>query len=98
MEEEIIFTEQGWATKSALDAMKKANYQSEKMALFGNINTDTGKQRNNLKWAFVKVGDTQKMCWVDNITNKAYKADGYAQTNIEIKKFTFVRWCTSFDL
>lgn len=53
---------------------------------------------DNRKWAYITVGGIRKMAWVDNKTMKAYKADGYEKTWIEIKKFVFERWCTSFDL
>jgi hypothetical protein len=56
------------------------------------------RNKDNLKWAYVFVGSTRKLCMVDNVTMKAYKVDGYAKTNIEIKNFRFNRWCTSFDL
>lgn len=38
------------------------------------------------------------MVWVDTITMKGFEANGYEQTDIEIKDFEFERWCTSFDL
>lgn len=53
---------------------------------------------DNLKYAKIKVCNTERLAWVNNKTNKAYKMDGYAKTNIEIKKFTFIRWATGFDL
>jgi len=52
----------------------------------------------NLKWAFVLIDGKREMCWVDNTTNKAYKADGYEQTDIEIENFSFERWCRLHDL
>jgi hypothetical protein len=53
---------------------------------------------DNRKWAWIKIANTRKLCWVDNKTMQAYKADGYSPTWIEIKKFTFERWATGFDL
>lgn len=55
-------------------------------------------KEDNRKWAWIKVGNTRKLCWVDNKTMKAYKTDGYSPTWIEIPKFTFERWATTFDL
>lgn len=56
------------------------------------------KNIDNRKWAWIVVGKTRKLCWVDNVTHKAYKSDGYRPTWMEIKKFTFERWATGFDL
>ena len=61
----------------------------------------TGKrvrESDNRKWAWIKVGQTKFLCYVDNVTMKAYKTDGYKPTYIEWKKFEFIRWATSFDL
>jgi hypothetical protein len=95
----------GWEKQSYRDAMK--NFQEKfhneffhKVMNNGFEIADKRKEQNqdNLKWAWIKIGNSRKMCWVDNVTNKAYKADGYGKTNIEIKNFSFERWCTGFDL
>ena len=52
---------------------------------------------DNRKLALIQIGNTKKMSFVDNKTMKAYKADGYKKTWIEIKKFKFIRWATLFD-
>ena len=54
--------------------------------------------KDNLKWAFIRKDSKRKMCWVDNVTNKAYEPNGYNKTDIEIKDFTFERWCRLIDL
>jgi len=54
-------------------------------------------KENNLKWAWIYVGNTKMMAWVDNKTKEAFKADGYEKTNMRWKKYGFTRWCTSFD-
>ncbi len=92
-----------WTTKEFRDTCKALEIKSLKRLIFHTGKYDISEQRakqnpDNLKWAYIMVGKTRVMCWVDNATNKAYKADGYSKTTIEIKKFTFVRWCTSFDL
>lgn len=97
-----------WMTSSMIEVEKKFNqivwdrmqkklmYCTEegfKLSRIRKVNN-----ANNLKWAWIKIANTRKMVWVDTVTKKAYKADGYAQTNMEIRKFTFERWCTGFDL
>ncbi len=95
----------GFETQSFRDGMKKFHDKFQKTFFHKLMNggfetSDKRKEQNqdNLKWAWIKIGNTRKMCWVDNVTNKAYKADGYDKTNIEIKNFSFERWCTGFDL
>ena len=61
-------------------------------------NTRQLNKEDNRKWAYIKVANTRFLCYVDNKTMKAYKADHYKSTYIEIKKFTFERWATGFDL
>ena len=56
------------------------------------------QNQKNLRWAWIKVGEDRKMCWVDEVTDQAYKAEGYAKTDIEIKDFSFERWCRPGDL
>lgn len=101
---DIIKTDHGWTHKSEIKALKKLEHR-----LFWRTFMLTKKQydlsykryklnKDNRKWAYIIVGSTRKICWVDNKTMKAYKSDGYKPTWIEIKKFKFDRWCTSFDL
>ena len=106
VEDKIFYDENGgWVKQSFIDGMKKLqnNIDRKVFHLFSGNNFEIHEKRkeknkDNLKWAWVIVGKTRKMCWVDNVTNKAYKADGYDKTNIEIKNFSFERWCTGFDL
>lgn len=106
VEDKIIYDSNGgWAKQSFIDGMKKLQNKIDRKMfhLFMGNNLEIHEKRkeqnqDNLKWAWIKISNTKKMCWVDNITMKAYKADGYGKTNIEIKKFTFERWCTGFDL
>tara|TARA_B100002049_G_C15757822_1_gene241414 strand:+ start:161 stop:451 length:291 start_codon:yes stop_codon:yes gene_type:complete len=90
-----------WQAKDFTEQASKFQNQFEKRLILGLF--DKTKQRsensqNNLKRAWILVGKTKFMAWVDNTTMKAFKADGYLQTNIEWKQFTFIRWCTTFDL
>lgn len=108
--DEIIFNKDGsWIRKSQLEERKKIQeylqVRFEKRLLLGDYSKEASdkhklrqENKDNLCWAWIKVKGKRKMCWVDTKTNKAYKADGYAKTSMEIKNFTFERWCTGFDL
>lgn len=61
-------------------------------------NTMEDKNSLNLKWAYVYSDGDRIICFVNNKTMKAYMADGYEKTDIEIKEFKFDRWLTPFDL
>jgi hypothetical protein len=53
---------------------------------------------DNRKLAYIYIGKTHKMCYIDNKNMKAYKMEGmYNKTWIPIKDYKFDRWCTSFD-
>jgi hypothetical protein len=56
------------------------------------------KNTDNRKWAKIKIGNTEQLQWVDNVTMKAYRRDEYSPTWMEIKNFEFIRWATGFDL
>lgn len=95
----------GYVPQEFIDAEAKLYDKINREFMYKSMNdgfdvaTKRAKQNpDNLKWAYIVVGKTKKRCWVDNVTNKAYKADGYNKTNIEIKDFYFDRWCTGFDL
>lgn len=99
----VWINETTWIRKDLIDEYKKFIDTSEKSFFHKMLKGELNKIKeetlfDRLKWAWVKVGNTKKMCWVDNKTMKAYKADGYEKTYMEIPKFTFERWCTSFDL
>jgi len=107
MTDEIITDGKGfWCHASEWEKMRKFGKELEKRFahfLFNpycRIKHDERKALNedNRKWAYIIVGKTKMLAWVDNVTMKAYKSDGYDKTWIEYKKFTFDRWCTSFDL
>ena len=95
---------QFWCSKETLDYMKRFKRKVDYRFLFTTKeDMELSKFRltrseDNRKWAFIMVANTKKRAWVDNKTLKAYKADGYEKTWIEIKKYKFLRWCTSFDL
>lgn len=100
----ILFTESGhWITQQTLDAYAKFRDKWEKYWFIYWKKEDDEKRKNRekpkLKWAYIYVGRTRIICQIDFDTNKAYKVDrNYVATNMEWKKFTFDRWCTSFDL
>jgi hypothetical protein len=57
-----------------------------------NSKEDTGKL------AYIQVGQTKRMAYVTKDQQTAYKMQGmYERTNVKWSKFTFIRWCTSFD-
>jgi len=57
------------------------------------------KQReDNRKWGVIKVLGKEKLVFVDRLTMKAYKADNYQATWMEIKNFEFIRWARPMDL
>ena len=96
-----------WTTEKERSAFKKfsedmyRNFMYLSMASKEQLllhDTRILNKEDNRKWALVKVANTRKLCWVDNKTMKAYKADNYKPTYMEIKKFTFLRWATGFDL
>lgn len=93
--------------ETEMKELKKSQRKYEKRLFFGYgmgiLDLEKRRQRDllnrdNRKWAYVTVAGTRKMVWVDNVTMKAYKSDGYNPTWIEIKKFVFDRWCTTMDL
>lgn len=106
MDSEIIHTVSGqWCTRGALDNWRKMWHHFEKIQFLYSEPEMLAKRKqrgiakeDNRKWAYVIVGKTKKMVWVDNKTLKAYKPDGYNKTWMEIKRFTFERWCTTMDL
>lgn len=102
--DKIITTPYGWIRQSEIDLYRKYE-EKERNRIFHMSREDMQlsierhkKNEDNRKWAWITIGKTRKICWVDDKTMKAYKADKYDKTYIEIKNFTFERWCTSFDL
>lgn len=93
-----------WITeeeKANLEKMQHSIYRKLFFSTEEEINIRKNRRElkeDNRKWAYIVVGKTRKMCFVDNKTMKAYKADGYNSTWIEIKEFSFERWCTGHDL
>lgn len=61
-------------------------------------NGSMSNPHKNKKWAFIIVNGERTIAWVDNVTMKAYEADGYDYTDREIPEFTFERWCRLHDL
>jgi len=113
MEKDTIWcvTDKGWYTKEFYEAgVKVQNRENGRMAFYLFATDEQREQlgrkleqrrewgEDNRKWAWIKIGNTKKLCWVDNKNMKAYKTNGYEKTWIEIKHFTFIRWATGFDL
>lgn len=90
-----------YSTPEFDQAAERFQNKMDRFLLFGKY--DIWKKRqllneDNRKWAYITVGHTQKVAWVDNKTMKAYKADGYEKTWMEIKRFKFDRFLRSMDL
>ncbi len=56
------------------------------------------RNRDNRKYVIIKTGKNNQLACMDKVTEKAYRLDKYEMTWMEIKRFEFVRWATSFDL
>lgn len=98
-----------WINKDEMDKYNNFMNKQRKKAYHTGFGTaswylDKRKERkdtrDNWKLAKIIVGNTEKIAWVDTIeTTKAYKCgEWYSKTWMEIKNYTFVRWCTSFDM
>ena len=82
-------------------AAERFHNKMDRFLLFGKYDVWKRRQElkeDNRKWAFIRVGNTEKMAWVDNKTIIAYKADGYEKTWIKIPRFKFIRWARSMDI
>lgn len=99
----------GWINKDEMDAYNKFMQSQEKKMYhtgFGRSHDYMTKrkerkdERDNWKLAWIIVGNTRKIAWVDGLaTTKAYKCgEWYSKTWMEIKHYKFERWCTSFDV
>ena len=88
-----------WFSKAESDQRKRWEAEMEnrtiEMFMLGRIDTSPIQSK---KWAWIEVDGNRIMAWVDNITMVAYEADGYDETDIEIKEYKFIRWCTPHDL
>lgn len=57
------------------------------------------RNEDNRRWAWVLVGKTRKLCWVDNKTMEAYRSDQNRQpTSMKLKYTRFLRWATPWDI
>jgi CRISPR/Cas system-associated protein Cas5 (RAMP superfamily) len=66
---------------------------------YGKLDDVKRKEREeHRKWAIIKVGKKERLVFVHRETMKAYKADNYERTWMEIKSFTFIRWARPMDL
>ena len=90
-----------WIDKEQVDAIKRFHTDMERLFLFTdwNIHDKRKKSKRDLKWAWIKVGNTRRLSMIDPQTpSVAYKVEGYNATEMTHPKFTFERWATSFDL
>lgn len=96
----------GWVTEECLKAERALEAQLhndywyrvtskdgvEKFRARARLNED------NRKLAWIIVGKTRKIAWVDNKTMDVYKADGIIKTWMLWPRCIFERWMTSMDV
>ena len=91
-----------WIRKDEWDTLKKFERNHFRCKLNGWYNhplwLERQKNKRKLKYAWILVGDTQKMVMMDPVTLVAYKLQLYEATWMIWKKYSFVRWCTPHDL
>lgn len=94
-----------WASHKMLDEMQKFNNRREAYIFlhYSPEHNTTRKEREqirgNYKWCYVTIGNTRKLAMINELDGKVYKVSSNMEiTNIEIKKYKFNRYCTSFDL
>jgi hypothetical protein len=79
--------------KQQLKFLKIMRYQNRDVHI-----ARLAKKEDPGKLAYIKVGNTQRMAYVTLNQQIAYKMQGmYERTKMKWSKFTFIRWCTSFD-
>jgi len=64
-------------------AAERFQNREDRFLLFGNYDiwkSRKDKSQDNRKWAWIRIGNTDKLVFVDNKTMKAYKSDGYNST------------------
>ena len=82
------------------EEIKKFNNKLVKRLLFGyyDFKKSDSRKKDALRWAYIIIGKTRKLCYINPITMEAFKIDDYSVTNIQHKNFTFDRWCKPMDL
>lgn len=104
--QKILVDENGaWMTQSANDTLTKIMKKISKDYWMRMLNDEKNvfekryDNKRSLKLAWIRVGRTRIMCFVDTKTMKAYKMDERREpTWMQIKHFTSERWCTGFDM
>lgn len=84
-------------------ASKKLNRYLFHPEWFNDLLTTERKTRRNISYptcyfAYIKVGNTEKLAYVTTDHQQAFKIDYYTNTYIPYKRFAFVRWCSTMDL
>ena len=90
-----------WIHEDEVRAMAAHAEKFEKYMMFHFSPMDAIKRERreeHRKWAIIKVAGKEKLAFVHRVTKKAYKADLYKRTWMEIKVFTFIRWARPMDL
>lgn len=108
MENDIIWVEvegkKYWSSRREQEAIKdffnkRFNYIMEHYKPIHQIIKEIREdKKRDLKWCYIKIGNTIMTAMIDKKTNKVYKCDGYNITNIEWKRYTFIKYLTSMEL
>lgn len=84
------------------DRAKKMREQHDKLALEYLRNPKKFIKANDYKYAYVFINSCKIMVMIDilskNQTAYYLKSDCPERTDKEVEKYTFIRWCTGFDL
>lgn len=96
----------GWMTKKTYDDINSyfANLNKRFIILgtnkeaFKRHNERREKNKDTYKYAYVLIGNTKKLAFVCNETGMALKCDGYNKTNMELKRFKFIKWVSMMEL
>lgn len=98
-----------WISETVIQSREYKKFEAdwkinERRLMWGYIEGEEQKlkerrfRRRNLKYAYVFIGKTRKMCMIDQDTLKAYKIDGYKVTWEYYRKYIIDRYCSSMDL
>ncbi len=86
-----------WISKEEKKRFEEYKAQEERF-LFGIDPIPEPKPICNKRWAWIEVDGESQIQWVDDVTMKAYRRDGYEKTEDEIPSYKFERWCRPMDL
>ncbi|HYE68030.1 MAG TPA: hypothetical protein VEA58_05420 [Anaerovoracaceae bacterium] len=90
-----------WMTREFIEQSQRISEKASKSMIF--MDWEIHKKRaesnvDNRKCAYIIIGNTRVPAFVDTITREAYKSENYKATWMNIPRFKFDRWMTTFDL